>query len=71
MLCDRDRRRHIPTFVAYLVFQFVNPLPGVGEEVPAFLVAWSLYLLLLGTAGIAALRWARTPLASDRDVVAG
>ena len=58
-------------FVAYLLFQFVHPLPGVGEEVPAFLVGWSLYLLLLGTASIAAMRWARTRRTSDTHVVAG
>ena len=54
-------------FVAYLLF--VNTLPGTGRTLAtAMLAFWSVNLLLLGTAGIAAMRWARTqPMPTDKD----
>ena len=52
-------------FVAYMLF--VNPLPGSGGTLPVMIAIWSLNLLLLGIAGIAAMRWARTRHASGNE----
>lgn len=52
-------------FIGYLLL--VNPLPGGGSTVPPMLALWSLYLLTLIAAAIAALR-SRRPRAARRAV---
>lgn len=49
-------------FVVYLLF--LNPLPSGGGTVPPMLAAWSLYVLSLIVAGVAASRSQRARVAS-------